>query len=340
MDIKRRIRILPLLAVLFFAPTAAAAGAELVPVGEAVGIVLDVKGVYVEELAPFRGETGRVSPAEAAGLLPGDLLVKVDGTEISGTEELAALLREKAGNQIPAEIQRNGKRMTLAVTPEKDAESGETRLGILARETQSGIGTVTWYDPATGAYGALGHGIRAARSEPGGLDRGELYRVTLTGLDKGARGKAGELKGSLSGDPVGTAEANTPYGVFGYARDVFGGETVETASRGEIRAGKAAILSTLAEGGPERYEIEILGVENGGDPGRAISFRVVDGRLLEKTGGVIRGMSGSPILQDGKLVGAVTHVLLEDPARGYGVPIETMLDSFEASRKPAERKAA
>ena len=332
-------RILPLFLALFPAAAVCASGAELVPVGEAVGIVLDVKGVYVEEIMAFQGENGRVSPAEKAGLAPGDLLIRAGGRELSGSHDLTEALADRAGEEVPVELLRNGRRMTLSVTPERDLTDGETRLGILARETQSGIGTVTWFDPATGVYGALGHGIHAARAEPGAVNRGELYRVTLTGLEKGTRGKAGELKGSLTGSPVGTAEANTPFGVYGRAEGIFEGETVETLSSGEIRKGKAEILTTLENGKKERYEIEILGVDETEDPGRAISFRVTDRRLLEKTGGVIRGMSGSPILQDGKLAGGVSHVLISDPASGYGVPVDVMLRAARVSLG-AEKKAA
>ena len=339
MERKKIRRILPLFLAFWSLGSVYAAAAELVPVGEAVGIVLDVKGVYVEELQAFEGEKGRVSPAEKAGILPGDLLVKAAGRELSDAGDLAEAVRDRAGEAIPAEILRTGRRMILSVTPEKDAGTGKERLGILARETQSGIGTVTWYDPVSGVYGALGHGIHAARSDPGSLDRGELYKVTLTGLEKGAPGKAGELKGSLVGEPVGSAEANTPFGVYGVAPGVFSGETAKTLSRAEIRKGKAEILATLENGKTGRYEIEILGVESAGDPGRAISFRVTDPELLEKTGGVIRGMSGSPILQDGKLAGGVTHVLISDPKTGYGIPVDAMIAEAERLLSPLGKAA-
>lgn len=307
-------------------PAAFAAGEELVPVGRAVGIVLDVEGVIVEELDTFQGESGRVSPAKDAGILKGDVLLALDGEKVTGTEELNALLAEKGAGDAEVTILRAGREMTLGITPALDTASGQVRLGVLATEEISGIGTVTYYDPATGCYGALGHGIHAGKSGDSCLDGGELFDVTLSEVRKGTRGEAGELRGSIVGESVGTAEKNTPFGVFGRADEaLFQGETLETAERGEVHPGHAEILSEVAEGECGRYAIEILRVGEEEDTAKSISFRVKDKALLEKTGGVVRGMSGSPIVQDGKLVGAVTHVLISDPREGYGILIGDML---------------
>lgn len=301
-----------------------AAGEELVPVGEPIGILLDVQGVLVDSLTPFEGPGGKVSPAEEAGILPGDLLLRLDGEPISGVDDLSAGLSGKAGTPVEVTLLRKGRTAALQVTPETDSQLGIPRLGISAGETLSGIGTVTYYDPQTGAFGALGHAIGAGGRDGVAIDGGEVYRVTLSDLEKGYPGKAGELHGSITGEAVGSAEKNTPVGIFGKLEEgVITGSPIPLGD--EVLPGEAAILCTL-DGSTRSYQIEILKT-NPGSQVRGITFKVTDPDLLQKTGGVIRGMSGSPIIQNGKLVGAVTHVLVNDPTTGYGIFIENMLDA-------------
>ena len=317
-----------LLLACIWAPAAGAAEAELVPVGRAVGIVLDVEGVIVEDLDTFRGESGSVSPAKDAGVVKGDVLLSLDGEPIAGTDQLNALLTDKNGQTSNLTLLRGGRRMTIGVTPQLDTASGQVRLGVLATEEISGIGTVTYYDPETGGYGALGHGIHAGQNTDAAVEEGKLYDVTLSDVQKGQRGKAGELHGSIVGESIGTAGKNTPYGVFGEAGGaLFAGEAMPVASKEEVHTGNAAIISEVVEGDGRSYAIEILQIDDSPDAAKSISFRVKDKALLEKTGGVVRGMSGSPIIQDGKLVGAVTHVLVNDPTTGYGIFIGDMLDA-------------
>ena len=302
-----------------------ATGEALVPVGEPIGILLDVQGVLVDSLTPFDGPGGRCSPAEEAGILPGDLLLRLDGDPISGVDDLSAGLSEKAGTTLEVTLLRKGRTATLQVTPQTDSQLGIPRLGISAGETLSGIGTVTYYDPQTGKFGALGHAIGTGGQEGIAIDGGEVYRVTLSDPEKGSPGKAGELHGSITGDPVGSAEKNTPVGIFGKLEE--GVVTEEPIPLGEAIPGDAQILCSL-DGTTTAYGVEILKT----DPQsrvRNITFKVTDPALLQKSGGVVRGMSGSPILQDGKLVGAVTHVLVNSPDTGYGIFIENMLEAAE-----------
>ena len=326
MKMKKTVLCAALLAVSLLSPMARAAEGELVPVGRAVGIVMDVDGVIVEELSSFQGEKGRVSPAEDAGIMKGDVILSLDGEAVNGTEKLNALLAERDGKVSSLAIRRGGKMLTLEVEPALDTAGGQVRIGVMASEKISGIGTVTFYDPETGKYGALGHGIHAGNGGCSSIEEGELYDVTLTGVEKGRHGAAGELHGSIVGESVGSAEKNTPFGVFGVAGDAdFGGESLPVADRAEMHTGKAFILSEVTEGEKARYEIEITGITDAPDAAKSISFRVKDKALLEKTGGVVRGMSGSPIVQDGRLIGAVTHVLISDPTEGYGIYIGDML---------------
>ena len=302
-----------------------ATGEELVPVGEPIGILLDVQGVLVDSLAPFEGPGGKVSPAEEAGILPGDLLLTLDGETLTGIDDLNAALVGKEGTPVELTLLRKGRTATLSMTPVSDPALGITRLGINAGETLSGIGTVTYYDPQTGKFGALGHAIGVVGTQGVAIDGGEVYRVALSDIQKGHPGKAGELHGSITGDPVGSAEKNTPVGIFGKLDNPL--TAADPIPLGEAIPGDAQILCSL-DGTTTAYGVEILKT----DPQsrvRNITFKVTDPALLQKSGGVIRGMSGSPILQNGRIAGAVTHVLINDPTKGYGIFIENMLEAAE-----------
>ncbi|MBR5869367.1 MAG: PDZ domain-containing protein, partial [Clostridia bacterium] len=281
----------------------------LVPVGEPVGILLDVHGVLVDSLTPFEGVGGKVSPAEDAGILPGDLLLSLDGKSMTGIDDLNAALAGKDGVSVEVTLLRKGHTATLSVTPAVDPSLGFARLGIRAGETLSGIGTVTYYDPSTGDFGALGHAIGVGGSEAAAIDGGEIYRVSLSDIQKGHVGKAGEIHGTIIGDPVGSAEKNTPVGIFGKLEEPL--TAADPIPLGEAIPGKAHILCSL-DASSTAYEVEIVKIDSQSRI-RNITFRVTDPALLQKSGGVVRGMSGSPIIQDGKLVGAVTHVLVNDP---------------------------
>ena len=326
MKMKKTVLCAALAVLSLLSPAAYAAEEALVPVGRAVGIVMDVDGVIVEDVTSFRSGEGTVSPAEDAGLMKGDVILALDGETVNGTESLNALLAERDGKTSSLAIRRGGKELNLKVTPALDAAGGQVRIGVLATEKISGIGTVTYYDPETGKYGALGHGIHAGKGGCSAIEEGELYDVTLTGVRRGQHGAAGELHGSIVGESVGSAEKNTPYGVFGVAeKALFEGDALPVAEKEDLHTGRATILSEVYEGEQAAYEIEITEIADTPDAAKSISFRVKDKALLEKTGGVVRGMSGSPIVQDGHLIGAVTHVLISDPTEGYGIYIGDML---------------
>ncbi|MBE7003418.1 MAG: SpoIVB peptidase [Ruminococcaceae bacterium] len=300
----------------------------LVPVGHTVGVKLFAEGVLVVGLSD--GET----PAKESGLREGDILLTFNGTEVDSTEHLQRLLTENGASRATMGVRRGMKTLALPVTPET-GEDGKVRLGAWIRDSMAGIGTMTFYDPQSGLFGALGHGVTDV--DTGALmplHSGSIMDATVKAVKHGASGSPGELRGSfdLTRDS-GSLTANTSCGLFGTltgeSNAITTQRAVPVAKRGEIRTGRATILANV--GGDEvcEYEVEIERVYSAASPTRNMLVRVTDPELLEKTGGIVQGMSGSPILQDGRLVGAVTHVLVNDAARGYGIFIENMLSAAE-----------
>ena len=293
----------------------------LVPVGHTVGIKLFARGVVVVKLSD--GGT----PARACGLQTGDVIVKCGGSTVTSTEQFQVLLQKSDGSTTDLQVQRQGDPVTLTVEPEPN-DQGVYCIGAWIRDSMAGIGTMTYYDPATGAFGALGHGITdvdTAQLMP--FADGSILPSTVKAVKKGTAGSAGELKGDfdLTAD-LGDLYANTNCGVFGTldAADHAAvlGEAVPT---GTAKAGPAVIRANVRGDTVEEYDVEILKVIPNASDGREMVLSVTDPELIAITGGIVQGMSGSPILQDGKLVGAVTHVLLNDPCKGYGISMETML---------------
>ena len=314
--------------------TASAAGSEssarmLVPVGHTIGIKLFARGVLVVKLSD--GGT----PAKDCGLQTGDVIVKCGGVSVTSTEQFQTLLQENGGDATDLQIRRGGESMTLEVEPRPN-DQGQYAIGAWIRDSMAGIGTMTYYDPATGAFGALGHGITdvdTAQLMP--FSSGSILPSTVKAVKKGASGAAGELRGDfdLTRD-LGTLSANTASGVFGaveesdFTEGLTGALPVAKAS--EVRTGPAVILSNVEGDHVAEYDVEILQIVEGSADGRDLVISVTDPELIAATGGIVQGMSGSPILQNGKFVGAVTHVLLNDPTKGYGILMETMLKTGEA----------
>ena len=235
-------------------------------------------------------------------------------------------------------VERCGVKKTLTLTPER-ADDGSYRLGITVRDGTAGIGTVTFIDPATGAFGGLGHGICDAESgEVIPMRDGAVTEVTLGGVKRGEVGKPGELHGVLRSRTTGVLYTNSDCGVFGHFDTLpTGKEALPIATRDEVKAGAATILSTVHGGEPCSYEVTIGDIDYQSDGTKSFTVKVTDPALIAMTGGIVRGMSGSPIIQNGKLVGAVTHVMVADPTEGYGIFIENMLN---AANNQSQQKAA
>ena len=301
-------------------PVKAAGPRMLVPVGHTVGVKLFSRGVVVVKL------TDGGTPARECGLQRGDVIVQCGGSAVTSTEHFQSLLQESGGSAADLEIDRAGDRMTLSVEPSQN-EQGVYCIGAWVRDSMAGIGTMTWYDPATGAFGALGHGVTdtdTAQLMP--FSNGSILPSTVKAVKRGEAGSAGELRGDfdLTRD-LGPLYANTSSGIFG-TLDEAPADT-EAVPTGAALPGPAVIRTNVQGDDVREYEIEIVKVASGGTDGRDLVLSVTDPALLEITGGIVQGMSGSPILQNGQLVGAVTHVLLNDPAKGYGILIDHMLEA-------------
>lgn len=309
------------LAILFIVQ-AAALPETLVPGGNTLGIELYADGVLV---VGFDDDTC----SGTGGLKKGDLLQSVNGQQLTSAQMLLDLLQDCQGQPITVTALRDGKQTSLLLTPK--AKDGNYRLGIFVRDSMAGIGTMTFYDPETGLYGALGHGVSDVDTLsllP--LHEGRVLASTVVEVCKGAAGAPGELKGAFDlNDTLGTIDQNTECGIFGILeRPISEQAAVPVAAHSEVTVGKATILCNVSGQTVAEYEVGIEKLLPAGDTdGRNLMLRVTDPALLQLTGGIVQGMSGSPILQNGKLIGAVTHVLVNDPTMGYGIFIENMLEA-------------
>ncbi len=316
--------------------TAWASPVSVVPVGRAVGIKLFSDGVVVVGTSDVAGEGGSVNPAKACGLKEGDIITHINSTEVDTIEEVSALLQELEGETMSIRAIRDDKQVQLTAQAVLCPADGAYKLGAWIRDSMAGIGTVTFYDPATGAFGALGHGINdvdTALLMP--LESGSILPATVAGVEKGKSGAPGQLKGIFdTSSTLGLLSANTDGGVFGTMTDGrwAQGDPVEVAARDEVRPGPAQILCNISGDRVDRFEVEIAKVfaQREGDC-RDYLLKVTDRRLLDATGGIVQGMSGSPILQGGKIVGAVTHVMVDDPTSGYGIYVGRMLQHSGAA---------
>jgi len=311
--------LMSLFIMLALAPAAFAQ--ELLVGGQAVGIQISADGVIVAGLCPVETEDGAMNPAEDAGLRPGDLICGADGQTVSEASELIAAL-ENAGEQVELRVRRGEQELRLPVAPAV-GEEGRPMLGILLRDGLNGIGTLTFCDPDSGVFGALGHSIND--SETGltiPLRNGSITQAQIVAVHPGAAGTPGELDGvSDLSQVLGVVERNTDMGIFGHVSAALGGRPAEI---GVIAAGPASILSTVEGREAREYAVEVNRVYRDSGGTHAM-FSVTDPALLARTGGIVQGMSGSPILQNGRLVGAVTHVFVNDASRGYAVSIQDML---------------
>ncbi len=315
---------------------AAGPGELLTPVGRAVAIELRTEGVIVADLAAVQTEQGEVRPAADAGMQAGDQIIGVNGAVIGGSDDFLTAVQALDGSPVAIDAERDGKTLHFAVTPVRGV-TGSWYLGLWLRDTIAGIGTITFQDPASGLFGALGHGVgTAANGALTPVSGGSIASAAVREVVAGARGTPGELVGVPDGTgPLGGVFGNTCAGIFGYAAPLSGGRPLPVAGEEEIALGPATILATVDESGAREFGVEITRIARGGDDTRQLSLTVTDAALLAVTGGIVQGMSGSPILQNGKLVGAVTHVLVEDPTKGYGVTIARMLRECAGAEQAA-----
>ena len=301
--------------------TSASAAKTLIPGGQIIGLQLQDGTVTVAALDDDLG-----SAAKSAGLAPGDRILRIDETDVRCVEDVRAALSRSDG-QIDLSVQRGTKTKNLQLCP-IPTEAGP-KLGVYLRQGTSGLGTVTYYDPSTKALAALGHGVVSQNGSLLGMETGSIYSAQLFSVKKGTPGTPGQLMGTLTAAaPLGALKKNTEQGVFGTADVPISGDALPVAESSQVHTGSAVIRSTVDGSHLREYSVEILKIyPNAGNRTRNMLLKVTDPALIAATGGIVQGMSGSPIIQDGKLVGAVTHVLVNDPTTGYGIFIENMLDA-------------
>lgn len=294
----------------------------VIPLGNLIGLKLYTSGVLVIGMTEIEGK----KPYENSGIEEGDMIVEVNNKEVTCTAELISTVNEAKGEDLNIKYVRDGVEYVANIEPIR-TEKNEYKLGLWVRDGAAGIGTMTYYEPQTGKFAALGHGIIDIDTEDLiNISSGELVSSRIASIVKGEEGSPGEIKGSISsGYTIGEINSNTGFGIYGNVKDtsrlnINSNNELEVAGRDEIKTGKATILLNLESEVRKEYEIEITKIfRNNNVNNKSMLIKVTDEKLLELTGGIIQGMSGAPIIQNGKFVGAVTHVLVNDPTSGYAV---------------------
>lgn len=308
---------------------------KVYPSGQPVGIKLNTEGVLVVGLSDIEGEIGKVnSPAALAGIQIGDTILKINGETISSSGKVSEIMKKNKENAVKVTLIRDGSNFEKTLKPVKCSIDNNYKLGVWIRDSTAGVGTLTFYDKNSGKFAALGHPITDADTGTVlKVGKGTIINSSIISIKKGLKGNPGEVRGIFIDEesPIGNIEKNTVCGIYGsqfknFNDKRFSNKPMEVALRNEIKTGPAEILTTISGDEPKLYKISIEKLLSQDMPGpKSMIIRVTDEELLEKTGGIVQGMSGSPIIQDNKIVGAVTHVLVNKPDVGYGIYIEWML---------------
>ena len=306
---------------------------ELYPGGVPIGVRVSSEGVLVVGYSDIEiNNEKEESPGKVGGLEIGDVILKINGIEMHNSRDLVKAIKQSEKDSIKVDILRHGENITKIVTLKKE-NNKDYKIGLWIRDSTAGVGTMTFYDDTSKKFGALGHPITDSdTNEPFLIKDGDVIESSIISIRKGEKGSPGELKGIFinESNPTGEIDKNTQSGIFGQLNsnilqksDI---KRLKVGFRDEIVPGKAKIITTIDENGPQEYEIEIEKLLNQNvASSKSMVIKVTDPRLLEKTGGIVQGMSGSPIIQNNKIVGAVTHVLINKPDTGYGIYIEWML---------------
>ncbi len=313
---------------------------KVIPGGQTIGVKLKSAGIMVVGYHSIKINNGTIySPAEKAGIRIGDIILKMDGEQVKDVKDVVDKVNilGKKKQEIEVEILRNKNKVKVSIQPAYDDNANVYRLGLYIRDSAAGVGTLTFYDPKTKAYGALGHVITDVDTqEPIVVGDGKILYSNVTSIDKGSNGKPGGKRAVFvdENDVIGNIIKNTPFGIFGkmHKKPINGlmNEPISIALPEEVTEGPAEILTVIEGQKVEKFKIEIVNVIHQKYPAtKGMIIKVVDPKLLEKTGGIVQGMSGSPIIQNGKLVGAVTHVFINEPTSGYGSFIEWMIRDAE-----------
>lgn len=308
---------------------------KLIPGGHSVGVRMDVKGVLVVGLEEIETPAGEIiNPGLEAGLQIGDSIIEIDGTKVDSAVEVREVINQLK-KEVKLKVKRKDDLLNIKLTPILSVDDNLYKIGVWVKDKTAGIGTLTFYNPMDNTFGALGHAI--TDPETGAVlsvRQGELLNAKVESVKQGKAGVPGEIKGIFyeADEPLGKLFINTNYGIFGDTyqsiSNPFYSEPLAIGYQNEVKKGKAYILTTLEGDEIEKYQVNIekINKQSKADT-KSMVIRVTDERLLEKTGGIIQGMSGSPIIQNDKIIGAVTHVFVNDPQKGYGVFIEWMLQN-------------
>ena len=306
---------------------------KLYPGGIPFGIKFITEGVLIVGFCDFKAQGKTQNPSSAAGLKAGDRIISINSKPLTSAEELTSIVEQSGGKPLQIVYTRDGNKRETVLTPAYSDSEGIYKTGIYVKDSGAGIGTVSYIDPETLEFGGLGHGI--CEGDSGALipiRKGSVVDVNMNGIKKGEVGAPGELRGYFNSGRVGSLLVNNDCGVFGAFAKIPNGlpsKPLSIALKEELKSGKAYIYTTLDGCQPTQYEIEISSIKLTETRGKCFTIKVTDKALLDKTGGIVQGMSGSPIIQNGKLVGAVTHVLINDPTTGYGIFIENMLNAAQ-----------
>lgn len=295
--------------------------------GMPAGFTMGLGGAQIVGVCEILTEDGTACPARQADLAVGDMILSYGGIKIESAADIDSALAVKGGESAEVVICRDHEEIRKEICPAKDIVCGKYKLGVLIRDSVSGIGTVTYIEKDTLRFGSLGHAVADESGEPMRLNAGSIYRCSIVNVIRGERGKAGELKGIFLNDKgIATADINCGSGIFGNFEKDYDFASLELAEISlNAQPGNAVIYTTVDGITPQKYSIQIVKSDISNRQNKNFVIRITDKNLLDVSGGIVQGMSGSPILQDGKLVGAVTHVFLNDPTRGYGISIKNMI---------------
>ena len=311
--------------------------------GTPFGIKMFTNGVVVVGLADVKTDAGNINPASEAGLKVGDIITSVNGKTAGSNTDVEKAVEECSGHAVKIEVNRSGQKLSVTVQPSRSESDGLYKVGLWVRDSTAGIGTLTFYDPSGNCFAGLGHGIcDADTGQLMPLLSGDIVPVTISGVTKGLKGTPGELRGYFTDDnAIGSLGANVQSGVYGTMKRPVQGQAVKIAMKQDVKTGPAKVYTTINGNSPKYYDVEIEKIDyREGVQSKNLVLRITDPQLLAQTGGIVQGMSGSPIIQNGKLAGAVTHVFVNDPTRGYGIFAENMLAESKSVAAQESKLAA
>ena len=311
---------------------------KVIPIGQVSGIKLYTSGVLVVGMSEIKGmDNVKYKPYENSGLQEGDTIVQIENKDVTDTKELINIVNSSKGNELRIKYVRNDDTLECSITPVKTSET-EYKLGLWVRDSAAGIGTMTYIEPSTNEFAALGHGITDIDTGSVlNISNGQFITTKVLSIIKGINGNPGKIQGSINEQSeIGTINKNSIFGIYGIINDItkvklISNKSIDVALRNEIKLGEAKILCSLDGELAKEYKIQIEKIYLNNDyDNKSMLIKVIDEELIEKTGGIIQGMSGSPVIQNGKFIGAITNVLINDPTRGYVVFGDLMVKEMKS----------